>query len=84
MSKMCESCGMPMSKDPQGGGTNADGTRSEKYCSYCYSDGRFMFEGTVEEFQEVCRKAMIGHETPRFMAWLYTRGMKRLPRWQSR
>jgi hypothetical protein len=74
---------MPMSKDPQGGGTNADGSRNENYCSYCYADGRFTFEGTVEDFAEVCRGAMIENGTPRFVAWLFTRGMGRLPRWKK-
>ncbi len=72
---------MPMKRDPQGGGTNADGTRSTKYCSYCYVDGRFTFEGTVSEFQEHCRRIMIEGGHNRFTAWLFTRGMKRLERW---
>jgi hypothetical protein len=71
-----------MSKDPQGGGTNADGSRSPIYCSYCYEGGTFTFTGTVEDFAELCRKAMIANGTPRLMAWLFTRGMKRLPRWK--
>ena len=40
-SKFCQSCGMPMSKDPQHGGTNRDGTKSADYCSYCYVAGEF-------------------------------------------
>lgn len=32
---------MPLSKDPLGGGTNADGSRSTEYCSHCYKTGRF-------------------------------------------
>jgi hypothetical protein len=35
--KICQSCAMPQSKDPQGGGTNDEGSRNEKYCSYCYN-----------------------------------------------
>jgi hypothetical protein len=30
--KFCQSCGMPMKRDPQGGGTNADGSINENYC----------------------------------------------------
>ncbi len=30
---------MPLSKDPRGGGTNADGSKSSEYCSHCYSAG---------------------------------------------
>lgn len=79
---MCQSCGMPLSKDPQGGGTNADGSKTEKYCSYCYQNGDFTFHGTVKEFQEHCRIKMKegGHSS--FMAWLFSRGLKRLERWK--
>ncbi|MDA4132507.1 MAG: zinc ribbon domain-containing protein [Thaumarchaeota archaeon] len=38
----CQSCGMPMSRDANGGGTEMDGsTKSIEYCSNCYRDGRF-------------------------------------------
>jgi hypothetical protein len=74
---------MPMKQDPQGGGTNADGTKSKIYCSYCYENGEFLFKGNVKEFQEVCRKAMVDNGFNKFMAWLFTRGMKRLPRWKN-
>ena len=83
MSKFCGSCGMPMKNDPQGGGTNADGTRNPDYCSYCWADGKFTFEGTLPEFRDFCYKVMIEGGTPKFLAWLYTRGMKRLPRWKN-
>ncbi len=68
--KMCQSCGMPMSKDPQGGGTNADGSKNIKYCSYCYQNGAFTYNGTVTEFQEFCRKKMIESGHNKFIAWL--------------
>ncbi len=84
MAKRCESCGMPISKDPQGGSTSTDGTKNEQYCSYCYQDGRFTFEGTVKEFQERCRQAMIKSGINKFTAWLFTRGMNRLPRWKNK
>ena len=80
--KMCQSCGMPMSKDPQGGSTNADGSKNLKYCSYCYENGEFTFTGNVKEFQEACKNIMIKDGTPKIMAWLFTRGMKRLERWK--
>ena len=81
--KFCQSCGMPMNKDPQGGGTNADGSKSVLYCSYCYENGAFKFNGTVAEFQEFCRQKMIEGGYSRFMAWLLTQGMKRLQRWKG-
>lgn len=39
---VCESCGMPLSRDEQGGGTNADGSKSTEYCSHCYQNGNFV------------------------------------------
>ena len=82
--KVCQSCGMPLSKDPQGGGTNADGTTSEKYCSYCYQSGVLAGEKmTVGEFQEFVRQNMVESGHNRFIAWLFTRGYKRLERWKK-
>jgi hypothetical protein len=48
--KICQSCGMPLDKDPNKGGTNTDKSKSEKYCSFCYQDGKFTDEGiTLKE-----------------------------------
>lgn len=40
--KNCQSCGMTLKRDPQGGGSNADGTKSAIYCSHCYLEGRLL------------------------------------------
>lgn len=82
--RFCQSCGMPINKDPQGGGTNADGSRNATYCSYCYRNGAFTFDGTLDEFREFCRQKMIEAGHGKFTAWLFTRGMKRLARWKNR
>ncbi|WP_277265516.1 zinc ribbon domain-containing protein [Prevotella corporis] len=82
--KICQSCGMPLKHDPQQGGTNADGSRSDVYCSYCYAEGKFTDEcNDVREFQEHCRQIMMKGGHNRIMAWLFTRGMKRLERWKE-
>ena len=73
-----------MKKDTKHGGTNSDGTISEQYCSYCYQNGEFTFNGTVEEMQEFCKSKMIEQGTPKFVAWVFTRGMKRLDRWKNK
>lgn len=81
--KMCQSCGMPLSKDPNGGGTNADGSKNQTYCSYCYQKGEFTYKGNLKDFQEFCRQKMIEGGHSRLLAWLFTRGMKRLGRWKN-
>ncbi|MBU4293030.1 MAG: zinc ribbon domain-containing protein [Actinobacteria bacterium] len=32
----CQSCSMPMMK-PEDFGTNADGSKNEEYCTYCFN-----------------------------------------------
>ena len=52
--KFCQSCGMPMSDPDAVYGTNADGSKSADYCSYCYENGKFTQECTMEEMIEFC------------------------------
>ena len=35
-------------------GTNADGSKNEEYCMYCYRDGKFLQECTMDEMIEHC------------------------------
>ncbi len=44
---ICQSCGMPLNMDPGKGGTNLDKSKSDKYCSFCFQDGKFVDEGTT-------------------------------------
>ena len=50
--KFCQSCGMPLTDDVLG--TNADGSKSEEYCIYCYKDGAFTRDFTMEEMADFC------------------------------
>jgi hypothetical protein len=45
MENICQSCAMPLNYDPNKGGTNADGSISTLYCSFCFKDGKFLDEG---------------------------------------
>ena len=85
MSTFCQSCGMPMKKDPENGGTNGDGSRSTEYCSYCYQDGAFTSPEikTAADMQEFCVGKLKEMGTPGFMAWLFTRNIPRLKRWRN-
>jgi len=35
-------------------GTNADGSLSDEYCTYCYGDGEFTNDMTMDEMIEHC------------------------------
>ncbi len=50
--KFCQSCGMPLTDDIKG--TNADGSRNEDYCIYCYKDGKFTQDMTMEQMIDHC------------------------------
>lgn len=51
MEKFCQSCGMPLTKEEEKG-TNSDGTRNEEYCVYCFKEGAFTQNGSMEEMIE--------------------------------
>ncbi len=50
--KFCQSCGMPLTDDIKG--TNTDGSRNEDYCIYCYKDGKFTQDMTMEQMIDHC------------------------------
>ena len=39
-------------------GTNADGSKNEDYCIYCYKDGKFLQDCTMDEMIEHCAQLM--------------------------
>ena len=49
----CQSCGMPMQSAEQFG-TNQDGSASQDYCCYCYKEGAFVQDCTMEGMIEHC------------------------------
>lgn len=75
----CESCLMPFSKDPTG-----DKRENEKYCSYCFNNGKFAYEGNdMKEFQKVCYQAMRSHNMGYIESKFYTWMIRFAPRWKK-
>lgn len=54
---ICQSCGMRMSQEDFG--TNADGSECKDYCKYCYANGGFIKDQTLDEVIESCIPFMI-------------------------
>ena len=50
--KFCQSCGMPLNDENRG--TNADGSKNDDYCMYCYQNGKFTNDFTMDEMIEFC------------------------------
>lgn len=81
--KNCQSCGMPLSKDEKGGGTEKNGTKSNKYCSHCYKNGEFVSPNmTVTEMKKLVQDKMSEFGFPRFISKLFTRNIHKLERWK--
>lgn len=52
--RFCQSCGMPMGATDEMYGTEADGSKSNDYCKYCYENGGFTAECSMDEMIEFC------------------------------
>jgi Putative zinc ribbon domain len=75
---------MPLKRDEQGGGTNADGSRSPMYCSHCFQNGRFVLPDiTVAQMQERVRDKLREFGIPGFLTGMFTKGIPKLQRWQA-
>jgi hypothetical protein len=80
----CQSCGMPLKRDVQGGGTNADGSRSKIYCSKCYEGGAFTSPDiTLEEMKVVVKSKLKTLGFPGFLSGVFTRNIPKLERWRN-
>ena len=83
--RFCQSCGMPLT-DPDLLATEANGAKNADYCLYCYKDGAFVQDCTMEEMIDFCVK--IGQDMGMYpdseqargqmLAWFPT-----LKRWES-
>ena len=50
--KFCQSCAMPMTEELYG--SNKDGSKNEDYCIYCYENGEFTADISMEEMIDFC------------------------------
>lgn len=51
---ICQSCGMPMDAPQARYGTEKDGSLNPDYCSWCYNNGAFLGQLTMEEMIDFC------------------------------
>lgn len=49
--RVCQSCGMPL-KNEIDYALNIDGTLNKEYCKYCFQNGKFTNDFTMEEMIE--------------------------------
>ncbi len=83
--KNCQSCGMPLKKSPNGGGTEVDRSISKKYCAYCYENGQFKQPDiTAKQMQEFVKGKMKEMGFPGFIAGFLSKGIPKLDRWKNK
>lgn len=71
---------MPFKKDPKGAGRE-----HEKYCSYCFYDGKLAYEGTdIKEFKKAMVEAIVARGEGRFKARVFAFMAGFAPRWKNR
>lgn len=83
--RMCQSCGMPLKNEEQKG-TEADGSKSQKYCINCYKGGKFTWtDATAEQMQTYCMGILTKEKHwPSFLARMATNGIPKLERWNKK
>ena len=80
--KNCQSCSMPLHKAP-GRGTNKDGSKSEMYCAYCFTNGEFI-QPTIsaDEMKEFVSNKLKELGFPGFIARFLSKDIPKLKRWK--
>lgn len=64
-------------------GTEADGSKSEKWCSLCYANGEYLGPGcTLEEMIAIVDKALKEQKSWYIMRWMAKKQIPTLERWR--
>ncbi len=59
----CQSCGMPMGDTDEKYGLEKDGTKSKDFCSFCYENGEFKHNVTLNEMMDMLLPFMLQHNS---------------------
>lgn len=81
----CQSCGMPLVTKKAGDcrGTESDGSKSQKWCSLCYVDGKFTGpDCTLDQMIEIVDRALREQGSWLIMRWMAKKQIPKLERWR--
>jgi hypothetical protein len=74
---------MPLKRDVGGGGTNQDGSKSDRFCSYCYQQGQYTHPHlTLPEMTQLIKTKLRSAGIPGIFTGLFTRNLIKLERWK--
>ena len=81
--KFCQSCGMPLTEEILA--TNADGSKNWDYCVYCYKDGAFTRDCTMDEMIDFCAQFVgeVNKNLPKPITAEEYKQMMTLKRWKK-
>ncbi len=82
---ICQSCSMPLRSDGDLG-TNADSSKNQDYCHFCFKDGKFTDKGIsmeqkIEKMVGMAKQMNIPEDSARKMA---KNILPTLKRWQTK
>jgi hypothetical protein len=86
MVAQCQSCGMPLQTKKAGDcrGSEADGSKSKRWCKLCYEKGVFVGpDCTLEQMKEIVDDALKERGSGRLMRWMAQKQLPRLERWKK-
>ena len=86
MPSQCQSCGMPLITKKAGDcrGSEADGSKSEKWCALCYENGAFIGpDCTLDEMKGIVDTALKEQGNSKLFRWFAISGSPRLERWRN-
>jgi len=81
--RFCQSCGMPLTEEKLYG-TNADGTKTDEFCLYCFKDGDYIDKDmTMDQMLDICVREMKKQGMPDNKARdMMEEVLPKLKRWQ--
>lgn len=66
-------------------GTEANGSKSDTYCSLCYKNGKFRQPKLkFDDMKQIVEEALIKEGWPKPLRWLAKRQLPRLERWKQK
>jgi len=78
---------MPLQTEKAGDcrGTEADGSKSEKWCSLCYQNGAFTGpDCTLDDMKKIVDNALKENGSGRLFRWMARMQLPHLERWKTK
>ncbi|PUZ29756.1 hypothetical protein DCC81_10045 [Chitinophaga parva] len=83
LQRFCQSCTLPI-ENPEDRGTEANGSKSDLYCKYCYQNGHFTDpDMTLDRMKKIAEEEMKKQQLPGNVIKQAMDMLPRLQRWKD-